>query len=77
MHLDKTGACAVFGALLGTLDLKLKKNIVFAMGFAENAVDANSYKPGDILTSLKGLRIENGNSDAEGRLVLADTLTYV
>jgi leucyl aminopeptidase len=77
MYLDKTGACAVFGALLGTIDLKIKKNIIFSMGFAENAVDAHSYKPGDIMTSLKGLTIENSNTDAEGRLVLADTMTYV
>lgn len=46
------------------------------MGFAENAIDSNSYKPGDIIKSLKGLTVEIGNTDAEGRLVLADALTY-
>ena len=77
MYGDKGGACAVIGALKGTLDLKLKKNIVFAMGFAENAIDSKCYKPGDIITSMKGLTVEIGNTDAEGRLVLADTFTYV
>lgn len=77
MYGDKNGGCAVIGALAGTLDLGIKKNIVFAVGFAENSIDSNSYKPGDILTSMKGLTVEIGNTDAEGRLVLADTMTYV
>jgi hypothetical protein len=55
----------------------IKKNVVFAMGFAENAIDAKSYKPMDIIKSMKGLTVEIGNTDAEGRLVLADTFTYV
>jgi leucyl aminopeptidase len=77
MYGDKNGACAVLGALHGVLASKPKKNIVFIMGFAENSIDSKAYKPGDILTSKKGLTIEIGNTDAEGRLVLADTLTYV
>ena len=74
---DKGGACAVLGALHGTLKLQPKKNIVFAIGLAENAIDSKSYKPGDIIKSMKGYTVEIGNTDAEGRLVLADTLTYV
>lgn len=77
MYGDKNGACAVIGALFGTLQTKPKANIVFVMGFAENAIDSKAYKPGDILESRKGLTVEIGNTDAEGRLVLADTLTYV
>ena len=77
MYGDKNGACAVLGALHGTLKLKPKKNIVFAVGLAENAIDSKSYKPGDIIKSMKGFTVEIGNTDAEGRLVLADTLTYV
>jgi leucyl aminopeptidase len=77
MYGDKGGACAVIGALHGVLELKPKKNIVFAVGLAENAIDAKSYKPGDIIKSMKGLTVEIGNTDAEGRLVLADTFTYV
>ena len=74
---DKGGACAVLGALHGTLELQPKKNIVFAIGLAENAIDSKSYKPGDIIKSMKGFTVEIGNTDAEGRLVLADTFTYV
>ena len=74
---DKGGACAVLGALHGTLELQPKKNIVFAIGLAENAIDSKSYKPGDIIKSMKGYTVEIGNTDAEGRLVLADTFTYV
>lgn len=77
MYGDKNGACAVIGALHGVLASKPKVNIVFIMGFAENAIDSKAYKPGDILTSRKGLTVEIGNTDAEGRLVLADTLTYL
>lgn len=77
MYYDKAGACAVMGALQGTLELCIKKNVIFAMGFAENSIDAKSYKPMDIIKSMKGLTVEIGNTDAEGRLVLADTFTYV
>jgi leucyl aminopeptidase len=77
MYYDKAGACAVMGALKGALELGIKKNVVFAMGFAENAIDNKSYKPMDIIKSMKGITVEIGNTDAEGRLVLADTLTYV
>jgi len=47
------------------------------LGIAENAIGSKSYKPMDIITSMKGLTVEIGNTDAEGRLVLADTFTYV
>jgi len=77
MYLDKGGACSVIGALHGAMELGLKINAVFAMGLAENAIDAKSYKPMDILTSLKGYTVEIDNTDAEGRLILADTFTYV
>ena len=77
MYQDKGGACAVMGALQATLDLKLKKNVIFAMAFAENSIDSKSYKPADIITSMKGLTVEIGDTDAEGRLVLVDSFTYV
>lgn len=77
MYYDKAGACAVMGALHGAMELGIKKNIVFAMGFAENAIDATSYKPMDIIKSMKGITVEIGNTDAEGRLVLADIFTFV
>ena len=77
MYGDKGGSCAVLGALKGTLELGLKKNIVFACGFAENAIGSRAYKPGDVIKGMNGLSVEIGNTDAEGRLVLADTFTYV
>lgn len=77
MYGDKGGSCAVLGALKGTLELKVKKNVVFACGFAENAIGADCYKPSDILRAMNGLSVEIGNTDAEGRLVMADTMTYV
>lgn len=76
MHLDKTGAAAVLGTLKATTELKPEKNVVFVFGIAENAIGARVYKPGDIITSLKGLTVEVGNTDAEGRLVLADAITF-
>ena len=77
MRYDMSGAAAVIGALKTTLDLKLKKNVIFAVGIAENAIDANAYKPGDVFKSYSGKTVEIGNTDAEGRLVLADAISYV
>ena len=77
MHGDKGGAAAVLGALEGSIALNLKKNVVFVFGFAENATGPNSYKPGDILKAMNGLTVEVANTDAEGRLVMADCMTYV
>ncbi len=77
MREDMSGAAAVIGALKATFELKIKKNIIFAFGAAENAIDANSYKPGDVFVGYSGKTVEIGNTDAEGRLVLADVLSYV
>jgi leucyl aminopeptidase len=77
MHGDKGGSCAVIGALQGVLELGCDKNIIFACGFAENAIGSGAYKPGDIIKGRNGLAVEVGNTDAEGRLVLGDTFTYV
>lgn len=76
MHGDKGGSTAVLGALRGCLDLKLKKNVIFCCGFAENAISSGSYKPGDIIRGMNGLSVSIGNTDAEGRLVMSDTATY-
>ena len=77
MHLDKCGSCQTIAALSGAIDMGLKKNVIFCVGLVENSIDANSYKPGDIISSMKGITVEVTNTDAEGRLVLADALTYV
>lgn len=77
MYGDKGGAAGVIGALHGTMALGLKKNVVFSVGLAENAVGSECFKPSDILTSMNGLTVEIGNTDAEGRLVMGDVMTYV
>ncbi|CDW82731.1 UNKNOWN [Stylonychia lemnae] len=77
MYWDKGGACSILGALQGTLQLQIKMNVIFAFAYAENSIGNASFLPCDILTSMKGLTVEIGNTDAEGRLVLADSFTYV
>ncbi len=77
MKMDMGGSAAVVG-LMKTLALrKAKANVVAIVGLAENMPASNAYRPGDILTSYAGKTIEVLNTDAEGRLVLADCLTYM
>lgn len=77
MHMDMMGAAAAVQTIRAVAALKLRVNLVCVGGFVENAVDANSYRPSTILTSLKGTTVEITNTDAEGRLVLADAFTFV
>ena len=77
MRLDMGGAAAVIATLRNVVKLKPKKNILFAVGLAENVTGSKSYKPGDILTSYAGITVEVGNTDAEGRLVLGDAIAYI
>ncbi|MCK5580018.1 MAG: leucyl aminopeptidase [Candidatus Omnitrophica bacterium] len=77
MRCDMAGAATVLGVLKNTLTLKPKKNIIFAMGLAENAIGSESYKPGDVIKSYNGKTVEIANTDAEGRLVLADAISYI
>lgn len=74
MHIDKQGASNVLGIALAVGRLRIARNIVFVLAVAENAVDSDSYKPHNIMRSMKGLTVTNGNTDAEGRLVLGDSL---
>lgn len=76
MHLDMSGGAAVIAAIVCAARLKLKKNIVALIPAAENMVSGESYRPGDVLTTMSGKTVEVLNTDAEGRLVLADALTY-
>jgi len=76
MHLDMSGGAAVIAAVICAARLKLKKNIIGLIPAAENMVSGESYRPGDILTTMSGKTVEVLNTDAEGRLVLADALTY-
>jgi leucyl aminopeptidase len=76
MKMDKAGACAVLGILKAVSELKLPIEVHGFIGAAENMVNGNSYKPDDVLKAKNGTTIEVRNTDAEGRLVLADTLAY-
>ena len=76
MHLDMSGGAAVIGAISAVVELGLKKNIIGLIPAAENSVSATSMRAGDIATSLSGQTVEILHTDAEGRLVLADAITY-
>jgi leucyl aminopeptidase len=76
MHMDMSGAAAVIHAVTLAAKLKSKKHVIGLIPAAENMPGGNSLRPHDILTSLSGKTIEVINTDAEGRLVLADALTY-
>jgi leucyl aminopeptidase len=77
MHLDKHGACNTLSVFKNVVDMGLPINVVCAIAMAENSIDGLSYKPSDIIKSHKGYTVEITNTDAEGRLVLADALSYV
>lgn len=76
MKYDMAGAASVLGVLQACAALKLPINVIGLMACAENMPGGGATKPGDIITTLSGLTVEIVNTDAEGRLVLADTLTY-
>lgn len=76
MKSDMAGAAMVLGIFQWLSKSKIKKNVVGVIGAVENLVSGNAFKPGDILTSMSGKTIEITNTDAEGRLVLADCLYY-
>ncbi len=74
---DMGGAACVVGLMQALASRKAKVNVVGAIGLVENMPDGNAQRPGDIVTSMSGQTIEIINTDAEGRLVLADVLWYV
>jgi len=74
---DMGGAACVVGLMHALAGRKAKLNVVGAIGIVENMPDGNAQRPGDIVTSMSGQTIEIINTDAEGRLVLADVLWYV
>ncbi len=73
---DKCGGIAVLGAMQGVAKLRPKRNIVGIIASAENMTGPGAYRPGDIVTVYDGRQIEINNTDAEGRVVLADALGY-
>lgn len=77
MKFDMAGSAAVVGLMKALSGRGAKVHVVGAIGLAENMISEKSYRPSDVLTSYSGQTIEVINTDAEGRLVLADTLTYV
>lgn len=77
MKMDMGGAATVIGTMLAAARLELPVNLVAVVPAVENMPSGNAIRPGDILTSLSGKTIEVLNTDAEGRLILADALTYV
>jgi len=76
MKYDMGGAASVFGTLRAVLELKLPINLVCILACAENMPSGGASRPGDIVTTMSGQTVEILNTDAEGRLVLCDALTY-
>lgn len=76
MKYDMCGAASVFGAILAVAEMKLPINVVAVIPSTENLPDGLANKPGDVVTSMSGQTIEILNTDAEGRLILCDALTY-
>ncbi|GAB1661371.1 leucyl aminopeptidase [Mannheimia haemolytica] len=77
MKYDMCGAATVYGTIKAIAEMKLPLNVIGLLAGCENAVDGKAYRPGDILTTMSGLTVEVLNTDAEGRLVLCDALSYV
>jgi len=76
MKFDMCGGAAVLGTLLAVAELKLPLNVIGLIPSCENLPDGDANKPGDIVKSMSGQTIEVLNTDAEGRLILCDALTY-
>ena len=77
MKTDMAGSASCYAIFKTAVELKLKKNLILVLPMAENALSGASYKPGDIFIGYNGTSVEIANTDAEGRLVLADALSYV
>jgi leucyl aminopeptidase len=76
MKCDMAGGAVCLGTILAVAQLKLKLNFTVVVPTTENGIDAKSFKPGDVYSSYAGKSVEMMNSDAEGRLILADALAY-
>ncbi|HQT80813.1 MAG: leucyl aminopeptidase [Ferrovum sp. 37-45-19] len=76
MKFDMCGAASVFGVMRAVAEMKLPINLIGIVPTCENMPDGNATRPGDIVTSMSGQTIEILNTDAEGRLILCDALTY-
>ncbi len=76
MKYDMCGAATVLGTFVSAVGMQLPINLITIVPAVENMPDADAYRPSDVLTSMSGKTIEVGNTDAEGRLILCDALTY-
>lgn len=76
MKFDMCGAATVMGTFVSAVGMQLPINLVVIVPAVENMLDADAYRPSDVLTSMSGKTIEVGNTDAEGRLILCDALTF-
>lgn len=76
MKYDMCGAATVIGVIKACAEMNLKANVVGIIASAENMISGKATKPGDVVTTMSGQSVEIINTDAEGRLVLADALTY-
>ncbi len=76
MNTDMAGAAAVLGAIKAAAKLSLKKNLLGVVPLCENMISGKAQHPGDIVRAYNGKTIQIGNTDAEGRLILADALAY-
>ncbi|MFO1507615.1 MAG: leucyl aminopeptidase [Lysobacterales bacterium] len=77
MKFDMCGGAAMLGTFLAAVQLKLPLNLACVVPAVENMPDGNAYRPSDVVTTMSGLTVEVLNTDAEGRLILCDALTYV
>ncbi|MFH1075704.1 MAG: leucyl aminopeptidase [Pseudomonadota bacterium] len=76
MREDMAGAAIALNVISAAAGLKLKTNLAAVVPATENMIGSNAYKPGDVYRSMSGKTVEIGNTDAEGRLILADAITY-
>ena len=77
MKYDMGGAAGVLGTMRAIVEMQLPINVIAVLAGCENMPSSNAYRPGDVLTTMSGQTVEVLNTDAEGRLVLCDALTYV
>jgi leucyl aminopeptidase len=77
MKCDMAGAAVALGIIQAAAELELKVNLISVLALAENAIGPASYKPGDVYKGHSGKTVEITNTDAEGRLVLADAISYL
>jgi leucyl aminopeptidase len=76
MHMDMAGSAAVLGVFMLLKELEIQQNVIGIIPLTDNSVGSRSQKPSDVITSFSGKTIEVGNTDAEGRLIIIDAISY-